>query len=50
MPSPRKLTDEQVADMRRLWDIHGMSVTKLGKRFGIHRSAAFKIVKRKVYQ
>ncbi len=50
MPYPRKTTPDQDAEMCYLWDVFGMSVTKLGKRFNIHRAAAHRIVTRRFHR
>ena len=44
--SLRKLSDEQVKEMRRLWD-EGVPCWELGRMFGVSRFTAYKVVRRK---
>lgn len=45
-----KLTEDNVREMRRLHIEGGWSFSQLGKRFGVNTSAAYKIVKRKLWK
>lgn len=45
--SKTKLSDEQVAAIRRRWAAGGITKTALASQFGVHRSRVFQLVNRK---
>ena len=44
---PRKLNEEQIKEMRALWDSGKCSCWELGRIFGVHRYTAYKVILRK---
>jgi len=46
--TPRKLTDEQVAQIRTASSA-GLGYKRLAKQFGVHHATIYKIIKHKTY-